>query len=407
MTLRLAFIGMLATALFGAICLSPSAFAQSPSWDLLKLSAPPTVFPVETSEPGVKAIFYESVPWKGNPTRVFAYYGIPPNAQGKKLPAVVLVHGGLGSAYAEWVRLWNKRGYVAIAMDHFGNMPTVAPADEPYNIQRTRNPNGGPDGDGGFGQIGQPVEDQWAYQGGAAIILANSFLRSLPEVDPERIGLTGISWGGFLTCIASGVDSRFRFVIPVYGCGFIGDNPSWPPGFHGLDPAQAKEWSSLWDPSHFLPKARMPMLWVNGTNDVAFSLLEWQKSTDLPVGPQTRVLRVRMNHAQSDGASSPEIIAFADAIFGLGKPLPKVGDLAKPKGRAVSVGFQSLTAIKKAELNYTKDTGIWQDRKWDTSPAVLSGTSAKARIPDGTQAYFFNLTDDRGLTVSSRYYSVE
>lgn len=389
------------------IFLSSVSFGAPVSWDLGKLSQPPLTYPAEATEPGVKAFFYESVPWKGKPTRVFAYYGVPPHTEGAKLPAIVLVHGGQGSAYAEWVRLWNKRGYVAIAMDHFGNMPTVAAAEAPYRVQRPRNPNGGPTGDGGFSQVDEPVEDQWTYHGVAAIVLANSFLRSQPEVDAERVGLTGISWGGFLASIVAGVDPRFRFVVPVYGCGFIGDNPSWPPAFHGLNPVQAKKWSELWDPSHFLPQAQMPMLWVNSTNDIAFSLSAWQKSTDLPTGPQTRVLRVRMPHGQSEGATPPEIAAFADAILGAGKPLAKVGNIVQSRKDAASLSFQSATTIKKAELNYTKDLGVWQERRWETIPASLSGNSAKAKLPDGTQAYFFNLTDDRGLTVSSRYHTVE
>lgn len=390
-----------------AIFFSSASFGASVSWDRERLSQPPVTYPAETVEPGVQALFYEGVSWKGKPTRVFAYYGVPPHATGTKLPAVVLVHGGQGSAYAEWVRFWNKRGYVAIAMDHFGNMPTVATVEAPYRIQRPRNPNGGPSGDGGFSQVDEPIEDQWTYQGVAAIILANSFLRSQPEVDAERIGLTGISWGGFLASIVAGVDPRFRFVVPVYGCGFIGDNPSWPPAFHSMNPVQAKKWSELWDPSHFLPQAQMPMLWVNSTNDIAFSLSAWQKSTDLPVGPQTRVLRVRMPHKQSEGATPPEIAAFADAILGAGKPLAKVGNIVQSKKGAASLSFQFATTIKKAELNYTKDLGIWQERRWETIPASLSGNSAKAKLPDGTQAYFFNLTDDRGLTVSSRYHTVE
>jgi len=399
--------GGLLGAFWCATFLSSSSFSQSPPWDLAKLSQPPAIFPTETTEPGVKAFFYESVPWKGKPTRVFAYYGAPPHIEGTKLPAIVLVHGGQGSAYAEWVRLWNKRGYVAIAMDHFGNMPTVAAAETPYRIQRPRNPNGGPSGDGGFSQIDEPTEDQWTYQGVAAIILANSLLRSLPEVDPERIGLTGISWGGFLASIVAGVDPRFRFVVPVYGCGFIGDNPSWPPAFHNLNPDQAKKWSALWDPSHFLPQAQMPMLWINSTNDIAFSLSAWQKSTDLPPGPQTRALRVRMPHGQSEGATPLEIAAFADGVLGTGKPLAKVGNVVNSGRNTVSVSFQSATPITKAEFNYTKDTGAWQDRRWETIPASLSGNSAKAKLPEGTQAYFFNLTDNRDLTVSSRYYSSE
>ncbi|MFN9296691.1 MAG: hypothetical protein ACK6DZ_03155, partial [Acidobacteriota bacterium] len=71
------------------------AFLLLASWDLKWLFETPRVTAAETGEPGVKALYYESVPWKGKPTRVFAYYGAP---AGKKLPAMVLIHGGGGTA---------------------------------------------------------------------------------------------------------------------------------------------------------------------------------------------------------------------------------------------------------------------------------------------------------------------
>ena len=35
-----------------------------------------------------------------------------------------LVHGGGGTAFADWVKLWNSRGYAAIAMDNCGSIPS-------------------------------------------------------------------------------------------------------------------------------------------------------------------------------------------------------------------------------------------------------------------------------------------
>src|ERR1700674_3901356 len=73
------------------------AHATGP-WDLRALSQPPKVYEAQTEEPGVRALYFESVPWKGKPTRVFAYYGAP---AGRNLPALVLIHGGGGTAFAE------------------------------------------------------------------------------------------------------------------------------------------------------------------------------------------------------------------------------------------------------------------------------------------------------------------
>ncbi|MFZ2654940.1 MAG: acetylxylan esterase, partial [Victivallales bacterium] len=88
-----------------------------------KIFSVPELFPAEGFEyPGVKALFYEGMPYNGRRTRVFAWYGVPDNAKGK-VPAMVLVHGGGGTAFADWIRLWNSRGYAAIAMDTCGGVP--------------------------------------------------------------------------------------------------------------------------------------------------------------------------------------------------------------------------------------------------------------------------------------------
>ena len=199
--------------------LAPVLLLAGTPWNIRALSEPPKVYPAQTAEPGVRAMYFEAVPWKGKPTRVFAYYGTP---EGKKLPAMVLIHGGGGTAFAEWVRLWNKRGYAAIAMDTVGTVPDKADDGKLWAPVRKRHEYGGPAGWGDFGSIDEPITDQWSYHAVAAAVLAHSLIRSFPEVDPKRIGVTGISWGGYLTSIVSGVDPRFRFAAPVYGCGFLG-----------------------------------------------------------------------------------------------------------------------------------------------------------------------------------------
>ena len=55
--------------------------------------------------PGIKSVFMAGPEYQGKETRVFAWYGVPENrASDEKLPGIVLVHGGLGTAFAEWVK---------------------------------------------------------------------------------------------------------------------------------------------------------------------------------------------------------------------------------------------------------------------------------------------------------------
>ncbi len=387
-------------ALLIGVCATITTDAAATNWDMMVLSRTPQVWrdPNRGVE-GVEAIFYEGLAWKGEPTRVFAYYGLPEMEPGEKVPAMVLVHGGGGSAFIPWVRLWVERGYAAIAMDTCGCISSGGYRNHP------RHEWGGPGGWGGFDQIDGPIEDQWTYHAVADVILAHSLIRSFGQVDPERTGVTGISWGGYLTCIVAGVDHRFKFAAPVYGCGFLGDNSAWLGTFERMGQVKARKWLGLWDPSEYLSKAPMPMLWVTGTNDFAYPMDSLQKSYRLAPSARTLCVRVRMPHAHGGPGENPEEIrAMADAILGDGAPMAEVTSTGR-NGRDVWVAYEGCTPVTQAELNYTTDSGKWQDRNWQTIPATLDGANGRASavLPDNVTVYYFNLIDERDLVVSSEH----
>ena len=186
-------------------------------WNLRELRAVPAAT-FGTRSNFVQEIYYEGEPLAGKATRIFAYYARPATGNGP-FPAMLLVHGGGGKAFREWAEHWAQRGYVALAMDLAGNGPGG------------RLPDGGPDQDDStkFRDFAESEANQmWTYHAVAAVIRGHSLLAAQPEVDPKRIGITGISWGGYLTCIVAGIDDRLKVAVPVYGCGFLMDNSVWP-----------------------------------------------------------------------------------------------------------------------------------------------------------------------------------
>ena len=336
----------------------------------------------------------------GKPTRVFAFIGLPNVPKGKKIPGMVLVHGGGGTAFESWVRLWNARGYAAIAMDTCGCLPVGS-----YDAWR-RHQWAGPAGWGGFDQIDEPVEDQWPYHALCDVILANSLIRSLPEVDTSKVGITGISWGGYLTCIAASMDHRFRFAVPVYGCGFLGENSMWLDTFKQMGPDKAGRWLETWDPSVYLRSVKTPMLWITGTNDSCYPMDSHRKSYHLPPGPRTLCIRTDMTHGHGGAGENPEEIhAFADSFSLRGAPLARVTGQGIENNR-VWAAFQSRSKIASAVLNYSKDTCDWPHRKWESVQAAVSGQRVSAEVPSGAKACYINLIDIRGLVVSTECIDV-
>lgn len=369
-------------------------------WDGSLFSRPPAYRPAAGfSDPGVQAVWYDGLPWQGRPTRVFAWLGFPEGVA--HAPGMVLVNGGGGTAFAEWVRLWNRRGYAAIAMDYCG----CVPVGEYGHWQR--HAEGGPPGwEASFAQLDDPLTDQWPYHAMADILQAHSLLASFPQVDAERIGVTGISWGGYLTSLTVGVDSRFKCAIPIYGCGFLGEDSVWLPNFSEIGTEKAGRWLAQWDPSVYLPHAAMPILWVTGTNDFAYPLGSWQKSYRLPTGPRTLSLRVNMVHDHNFDHTA-EIHAFAEQHLNAGPELAVITG-QNTVGRDAWVAFKSPVPILCATLNYTCDTGSWQSRAWTTHDADLDHQQGRAHatVPATATAYYLNLTDARGLMISSEHISL-
>jgi cephalosporin-C deacetylase-like acetyl esterase len=396
-TRRLLLLSLLTQAIYAA---------DAGPWKWKDLSVVPETFEApHNDEPGVKALWFAGVPYKGKPTRVFAYYSAPASAGGgQKVPAMVLIHGGGGTAFAEWVRMWNARGYAAIAMDTTGAIPQKSvDAKTLWNPARKRTEFSGPAGWGDFANVDLAPEDQWTYHAVAAAIRAHSLLRSFPEVDARRIGVTGISWGGYLTSIVAGIDSRFRFAAPVYGCGFLGEDSAWLKNFAELGKERAARWLSLWDPSQYLGRAKMPMLWLNGTNDFAYPPPSWKKSHRLPKGQRTLAFRVRMQHGHPPGAKPEEIFYFADSILRKGPRPARVRAEGFEGGKAWLRFHKPPQPVVRAELAYTRDSGRWQERKWETIASELTGDRATAAVPADATAYFLNLFDQEGRVVSGEH----
>jgi len=373
-------------------------------WQAANLKKTPQSWEASTTEPGVKAVWIAGPAYKGKPTRAFAYYGIPERAT--RAPGMVLIHGGGGTAFAEWVRMWNREGFAAIAVDTVGTLPDNTDSD-PWNPKRRRHEFAGPAGWGDFANVDAPVTDQWSYHAVAVSILAHSFLRAQPGVDSGRIGVTGISWGGYLTSIVASLDHRFRFGIPVYGCGFLSEDSAWLKDFEKLGPERARAWTRMWDPSSWLPEGRRPMFWINGTNDFAYVMPSWQKSYRLPRGERLLSLQVRMKHSHPDGAKPPEIFAYAKWKLSGGPPLLTIGKQGTSAGEVWATWTRAEVKPVRAELCYTRNTGRWQDRAWETIPADVDMEKRRVRatLPEAARVYYLNLFDAQGRIVSTEHES--
>ena len=342
----------------------------------------------------LQQVYYEGEPLQGKPTRVFAYVALPENVD-TPVPGMVLIHGGGGKAFPQWATLWAKRGYAAIAMDLGGCGPDGqrhADAMPPQNVT------------GKFPDFADnEPQVAWSYHAVAAIVRAHSLLRSLKQVDAERTGVTGISWGGYLTSIVSGVDDRFKLAVPVYGCGFLHHNSAWIPRFEIMGSELSARWIRFFEPSQYLPRAKCPMLFVNGTNDHFYPMDSHRKSYRAVQGPVTLCIRVRMPHGHGVGWDPKEIGFYADSILCNGDPLPQLGELQAADGVATA-SFQSKTPVVKGQLHFTTDVGDWEKRQWQSVDAQVSSGRVSVKLPSQRPlTYYLSVTDERDAMVNTTY----
>ena len=400
----------LSTALFLAVlailpAAEPAPLPASTPWNLEKLEKAPKMEWLDETSP-VRTLVYAGEPYQGKPSRVFAVYATPATISGHAedkgpWPAIVLVHGGGGTAFPEWVTLWAKHGYAAIAMDLGGMVPDLK---SPENAKlRTPLADGGPkqDDDVKFFTIAtEDLSDDWPYHAVANTILAHSLIRSLPGVDPERTALTGISWGGYTTCLAASVDARFKAAVPVYGCGHLSENSAWLKQFTKMGPEQTAKWTKLYDPGTYLPSCKVPMLFVNGTNDFAYPLDSYMKCFDAVLSPKNIRIQIKMPHGHPPGWAPREISAFIDSKL-LGTPKLPVLDRPAAKDGTASAKVHDA-AIQSGTFVFSNTPGLINKLEWQETAATLGADGQlPAPLPAGTRIYYFTATMADGLMVSS------
>lgn len=369
-----------------------------------ELTDPPTVHEATgfAADGVIKPIFYEALPWQGKPTRVFAWLGVPKQKTGK-VPGIVLVHGGGGTAFKEWVAKWNEQGFAAISIAVEGQTDQAKPNGKRGNRWQ-RHQCGGPPRVGIFADSDEPLEDQWIYHAVADTVLANSLLRSLPEVDADKVGLMGISWGGVVTSTVIGIDDRFAFAIPTYGCGHLFDADNQWGRALGDNPI----YQEVWDPMVRMERVKMPVLWLSWPKDKHFPLNCQRACYQASSGPRMISLATGMGHSHPAGWNPPDSYAFAQSIMKTGKPWIEQLDCRQEKSQ-VEVKFSTTKPLERAELVWTSDQGFTGSRNWKESPATieLDGEEAvvSATLPRGATAWYVNVYT-QGLTASSEYQEV-
>lgn len=340
---------------------------------------------------GVQGYFIDSI----NGTKVFCYVGIPENASAEnKVPAVVLVHGATGTAFYDWVRMWTQKGYAAIAMDTEGQMPTANSTMMNPSCQVSVREHGPVNQ--AFSDSSKPVNEQWTYHALAAIFASTSFISGFDGVDETKIGITGVSYGGYLTCLAAAFDDRYSFATAVYGCLSNSANKSFPFGTwltYGNGSAV-----QTWDDESILKDNRTPFLFVSGLPDTSFGSDSVTRTAKQCLYAQT-VFKPSLTHGHIQGADIDEIFSFADEIFYKKNALVKIS--GEPSEGVLDIQIPNGVEIKAAKVYYTFDEDIKLDTEWISGDVEIVGENIIYDVDVNVKHYWVRILDSRGFYACS------
>ncbi|MCQ2379750.1 MAG: dienelactone hydrolase family protein [Victivallaceae bacterium] len=334
---------------------------------------------------GLESFLLEGLPTAdGKKTYAYAYYGRPegtPPAGG--WPGVVLFHGGGGTAFKDYVRMWNKRGYAAITVDHYGQLPdekTPRPQRAMLPISwQGMSPKP-------FGEGDKEMRCMWVRNAVALIVRAHTDLLSRPEVNKSNTGLLGISWGSVMGSIVATRDKRFAYAALCYGCGNYDLSEDKNNTFF-------KYRNDPWEPKHHVGNLAVPTYWLAGTNDDAFELPGWQKTVDSAPGTVGDSKVVKLDHDHT-GWAYEMVWRFADyKSSGKDTRPPRLGATEIKDGMVTAKIVFPGDGIKKAELCYTTAQKSGLKIKWETIPAEIAGDEIQAALPQDAKAVFINAYD--------------
>lgn len=331
-------------------------------------------FPFPAHEGEAEALFY-----KVAGKEVFAFIGYPetPCPEGG-YPAVVLVHGGGGQAFYEWVFEWTKRGFVAIAPDYDSQYAVDTEHTKEYNE------NCGIRGYGSLCKENLTEEHPWVYFSVLETMKAIDALLLDKRVNPEKIMIDGISWGGFLSLIVCGTEKRLRAGIIDYSSAFISEG-SWGQGemqLKKLSPAELSDYNAHFDPQSYLGNIKIPMLFSAGMQDICFFVNGRKKTTDRIKGEKYFSYRKFFPHGHYEIFAEPVNYCFAKHIL---------------------CGGEFLQAADKERKRNSIKTALVYTREDCRKSDIVSWeeTSDTESLPKDAKSYFYTYEDENGVKVSS------
>ena len=262
----------------GVLCRADQTFFSVPDFQEL----PPDIQVIsEKTGDGVTVteLYVAGAPFKSEPTKIYGFYCRP--EKGGKFPGVLELHGAGMSASALSPDAgigYARNGFACFVMDWCGASAKRLESGWRHSVFKSDGNLAAPVAAAESGRkpewrIGT-IEENGLRNGVMFARRVAMFLKSRPEVDADRLCVSGMSAGAHLTLLILGAEPSFKAAAVKYGCGFIRDIPGSFGGYFGPIYLCSREeqdaWLARFDPKHNLPNYKADVLMLSGTDDIFF-----------------------------------------------------------------------------------------------------------------------------------------
>ena len=347
--------------------------------------------------------------FKGKKSRIAGYYCLP--AGKTKLPAFVWAHGGGQRADRHRGEYFARQGYASIDINwlgrpledgidintDWGNVdPTQGPRFYSKALRQGWKRSLLPD-EYTIDAVSSPRNSNWFLLAVAAR-RGITFLEQQPEVNADRIGLSGFSMGGMITALTA-IDSRLKAVVPfVGGTGF--KYVEFPGGIEGTSIRghfqNLELYKSTIDASAYWPFVRCPVCFISSTNDFHSVFDRIYRSMALVPHSDWRVsTNLHQNHGPGPEQWVMLNLWFDQYLKGIDQHIP----VTPPSTFSVSGGMASFSVTPEdqgrlvaTEIYFSYDPNP-RTRFWEQAQARRDGNTWSVTVPvlDDLPLYAFAL----------------
>jgi len=369
----------------------------------------PVITKVLSDSGGIKRLLFHSRDVQGIPTLIHAAVIRP--AEPGNYPGLLVLHGGGGAAEIERGIKWAKQGYIVVTLD----LPGIADGKKlklssgywkelAYGSKRFTN-----------------IDNSTIFDAVLAALQGLYLLRNEPGV--TSIGVTGVSWGGYMTTMLSGLaPSYINASFSSYGSGYYDSGSTF---IKDLDTMRAEEraaWLQYLDAGRRTKNIAAPFFIAAASNDNWFYPPAVQATLQGSDAPVNHFFAANANHAapvpggnsvkERTGTMDMELAYFNYYLKGEGAPLPVISSEGTSNTN-VQFYVESETDIKNVTVHYSTDS-TWTKRKWiaaQANPVKDKPGWYEATLPESAKAkgswWFASASDARPLTVSGKMIPYE